>query len=446
MKRYMDAMIDDICRLVEIPSVYEQSDNYPFGAAIDRCLDTALEMMARLGFRTHKDPEGMYAYAEIGEGPLFGVLGHLDVVNARQEDGWEHEPFQPVILKDFLCGRGTQDDKGPMVAAIYALKSLLDDGYHLNHRVRFVFGADEEMLWRCMAAYGRKEETPVCGFTPDSAFPLTYAEKGLLQVRILDAAPSPIAFSGGDSFNAVSSHAACPWESAMEEAMSALHHSYQVTDGQLVAKGITAHAKNPWKGVNANLNLVQALRLAGYHSGAIDFICDTLVDRFRFEGFTDRDLSDFSGPVTINLGKVEASAAGTVLSVDLRLPVSQSKEAILELLWTKAAAYGLTVEEYDWLRPIHVPLDQPLVQNLLSAYREVTGDTVTEPYISAGATYARAFDNCVAFGANLPSSPTSEHQPNERIPLAGLLQAAEIYRCAFIRTVTTQAQATGPNL
>ena len=191
MKRYMDAMIDDICRLVEIPSVYEQSDDYPFGPAIDRCLDAALELMARLGFRTHKDTDGMYAYAEIGDGPLFGVLGHLDVVNARQEDGWEHNPFQPVILEDFLCGRGTQDDKGPMVAAVYALKSLLDDGYHLHHRVRFVFGADEEMLWRCMAAYRRKEETPVCGFTPDSTFPLTYAEKGLLQVRILDAAPLP---------------------------------------------------------------------------------------------------------------------------------------------------------------------------------------------------------------------------------------------------------------
>ena len=87
MKRYMDAMIDDICRLVEIPSVYEQSDDYPFGPAIDCCLDAALEMMARLGFRTHKDTGGMYAYAEIGDGSLFGVLGHLDVVNARQEDG-----------------------------------------------------------------------------------------------------------------------------------------------------------------------------------------------------------------------------------------------------------------------------------------------------------------------------------------------------------------------
>ena len=343
MKRYMDAMIDDICRLVEIPSVYEQSDDYPFGPAIDRCLDAALELMARLGFRTHKDTDGMYAYAEIGDGPLFGVLGHLDVVNARQEDGWEHNPFQPVILEDFLCGRGTQDDKGPMVAAVYALKSLLDDGYHLHHRVRFVFGADEEMLWRCMAAYRRKEETPVCGFTPDSTFPLTYAEKGLLQVRILDAAPSPIAFSGGDSINAVSSHAECPWESAIEKALSTLHHGYHVADGQLVAEGITAHAKNPWKGVSANLNLVQAIQLAGYHSGAIDFICDTLVDRFRFEGFTDRDLSDFSGPVTINLGKMEASAAGTVLSVDLRLPVGQSKEAILELRRATACAHSLTV-------------------------------------------------------------------------------------------------------
>lgn len=435
MKRYLPAMIEDICRLVEIPSVYAGGTAYPFGPDIDRCLDAAMDMMQRLGFRTHKDSAGMYAYAETGEGPLFAVLGHLDVVNARREDGWDHDPFQPVILKDYLCGRGTQDDKGPVVAAVYALKSLLDEGRSLNHRVRFIFGADEETLWRCIQAYSQREESPVCGFTPDSTFPLTYAEKGLLQVRMIDPAPSCIDFSGGDSFNAVSSHAECPWAAAIEQAMMSLHHGYHVVDGQLVAEGITAHAKNPWKGVSANLNLAQALHAAGYRSGAIDFICDTLVDRFRFEGFTDTDLSDFSGPVTINLGKMEASAAGTVLSVDLRLPVGQKKETIMELLREKAAAYGLTVEEYDWLRPIHVPLDSPLVQNLLGAYRDVTGDTATEPYISAGATYARAFDNCVAFGANLPSSPTSEHQPNERIPLAGLLQAAEVYRQAFARTV-----------
>ena len=108
----------------------------------------------------------------------------------------------------------------------------------------------------------------------------------------------------------------------------------------------------------------------------------------------------------------------------------------MDLLRQKAAAYGLEVEEFDWLRPLHVPLDTPLVQNLMTAYRTVTGDDVTEPYISAGATFARAFDNCVAFGANLPDCPTSEHQPNEHIDIDKLVLAAEIYRNALKLCVT----------
>ena len=188
----------DICRLVEIPSVLREGGATPFGEAVDRCLDAALAMMERLGFRACKAPDGMYGWAEVGRGPLFGVLGHLDVVPARASDGWEHDPFTPEIRGEYLCGRGVQDDKGPTVAAAYALKSLLDEGAALKKRVRFLFGTDEENLWRGIKAYIQREEIPAEGFTPDSSFPLIYAEKGLLQLILRSGAPSPVACAGGD--------------------------------------------------------------------------------------------------------------------------------------------------------------------------------------------------------------------------------------------------------
>ena len=203
-------MVEAVSRLVAIPSVFEQDDRTPFGPQVDRCLDEALALMSELGLRTYKAPDGMYGYAEIGEGELFGVLCHLDVVQARQEDGWEHDPFVPMVQGDALCGRGTQDDKGPTVAAAYALKSLLDEGVPLRKRVRFIFGIDEETLWHSIRAYSQHEEAPASGFVPDSAFPLTYAEKGLLQVHVRSAQPFPLACRGGDSLNAVSAHASCP--------------------------------------------------------------------------------------------------------------------------------------------------------------------------------------------------------------------------------------------
>lgn len=431
MNHYKAEMIAAISRLVEIPSVFAESSEYPFGAAVDHCLDVALAMMAGLGFRTFKAPDGMYGYAEIGEGELFGVLCHLDVVQARREDGWEHDPFRPMVQGDWLCGRGTQDDKGPSVAAIYALKSLLDEGHKLNKRVRFIFGIDEETMWDSIHAYCDREERPVSGFVPDSTFPLTYAEKGLLQLQIRSGKGFALPCRGGDSMNAVSAHAECPHDPAVERALRELEFAFHMDDDTVCVEGLTAHAKNPWKGVNANLHLLRALRQAGYEHDAITFACDMLDEKFRFEGFSQEDLSDFSGPVTVNLGKFSLDEQGAVLGIDLRLPVTCEKETILALVREKAAACHMTVEEFDWLRPIHVPLDSPLVSKLLQAYREVTGDAKTEPYISAGATFARAFDNCVAFGANMPHSPTSEHQPNERISIIKLMQATEVYRRAF---------------
>lgn len=431
MNTYRAEMIAAISRLVAIPSVFAESTDYPFGPAVDHCLDVTLSLMEGLGFHTFKAPDGMYGYAEVGEGELFGVLCHLDVVQARQEDGWDHDPFCPVVQGDWLCGRGTQDDKGPSMAAVYALKSLLDEGHKLNKRVRFIFGIDEETMWDSIHAYCAREELPTAGFVPDSTFPLTYAEKGLLQLKLHSDKPFALACQGGDSMNAVSSHAECSREEAVEHALRALDLPFHVTETQLCAEGLTAHAKNPWNGVSANLNLLRALRHAGYTHDAIAFACDVLDGKFRFEGFSDKDLSDFSGPVTVNLGKFRLDAQGAMLGLDLRLPVTRQKEEILALVREKAAAYHLTVEEFDWLRPIHVAQDSPLVTQLLRAYREVTGDAKTEPYISAGATFARAFDNCVAFGANMPHSPTTEHQPNERVSIIKLMQAAEVYRRAF---------------
>ena len=431
MNTYRAEMIAAISRLVAIPSVFAESTDYPFGPAVDHCLDVTLSLMEGLGFHTFKAPDGMYGYAEVGEGELFGVLCHLDVVQARQEDGWDHDPFCPVVQGDWLCGRGTQDDKGPSMAAVYALKSLLDEGHKLNKRVRFIFGIDEETMWDSIHAYCAREELPTAGFVPDSTFPLTYAEKGLLQLKLHSDKPFALGCQGGDSMNAVSSHAECSRDEAVEHALRALDLPFHVTETQLCAEGLTAHAKNPWKGVSANLNLLRALRHAGYTHDAIAFACDVLDGKFRFEGFSDKDLSDFSGPVTVNLGKFTLDAQGAMLGLDLRLPVTRQKEEILALVREKAAAYRLTVEEFDWLRPIHVAQDSPLVTQLLRAYREVTGNAKTEPYISAGATFARAFDNCVAFGANMPHSPTTEHQPNERVSIIKLMQAAEVYRRAF---------------
>ena len=165
----------------------------PFGLEIDLALKKALEICEKLGFRTYYDPEGYYGYAEYGEGKeLIGILGHVDVVSEGDAGNWKHDPYAANLAVGKLFGRGAIDDKGPLIAAIYGVKALMDAGVPFDKRVRIIIGTDEENTWRDVERYKTKEELPTLGFTPDSSFPVVYAEKGLLQFRLKSAKKSEI--------------------------------------------------------------------------------------------------------------------------------------------------------------------------------------------------------------------------------------------------------------
>ena len=194
-----------LSELVRIPSVCDGGDGgYPFGAAVDQALRKALQIAGDLGFRTHYGDGGYYGYAEIGEGAeMVGVLGHLDVVPPGKLEDWHADRLIRLRRMGCLYGRGTQDDKGPLLAALFAVKALMDAGVKFNKRVRFIFGTDEETLWRCINRYKEKEELPGMGFSPDARFPLIFAEKGLLQLHLEGANRSGLRIAGGSAFNAV---------------------------------------------------------------------------------------------------------------------------------------------------------------------------------------------------------------------------------------------------
>ena len=167
-------------------------------------LDQILAICNQLGMRTYEDPEGYYGYAEIGSGEeIFGVIGHLDTVPASDPKSWDTDPFDPVIKDGIIFGRGTQDDKGPTIAALFALKALLDAGMVPTKRIRFIFGTDEEILWRGIAKYNEKEAPIDMGFSPDSEFPLTYAEKGLQQAYLIGPGTDLFALHMDNAMNAV---------------------------------------------------------------------------------------------------------------------------------------------------------------------------------------------------------------------------------------------------
>lgn len=116
--------------MISYPSVLNEGENgTPFGQAIQDVLEKTLEICRDIGFTTYLDPKGYYGYAEIGQGAeLLAILCHLDVVPSGDEADWQTPPFEATIKDGWVFGRGVQDDKGPSLAALYAVKSLLDQG------------------------------------------------------------------------------------------------------------------------------------------------------------------------------------------------------------------------------------------------------------------------------------------------------------------------------
>lgn len=431
--------LNSLQTIISYPSVLNEGENgTPFGQAIQDVLEKTLELARELGFQTYIDPEGYYGYAEIGQGEeLLAVLCHLDVVPAGDLKDWQTPPFEAAIVGDYLVGRGVQDDKGPSLAALYAVKSLLDDGIQFTKRIRFIFGTDEETLWRCMNRYNQIEEQADLGFAPDSSFPLTYAEKGLLQVKLHGPGWEDLPLQAGQALNVVPDKATYAGH-RLEELLPVLDQSevqYSQTEDSVTVLGVSKHSKDAAEGVNAIVGLAESLSLIQPHP-ALLFIEDAVGEDATGEALFGPISDEPSGDLSFNLATLVIDQEQSEIGIDIRIPVLADKDALVARLQEIAASYQLEYEEFDYLAPLYVPLDSPLVSSLMAVYQEETGDK-TPAMSSGGATFARTMGNCVAFGALFPGAEQTEHQANERAKIDDLYAAMEIYREAIQRLATT---------
>ncbi|MCG7330022.1 dipeptidase [Streptococcus cristatus] len=440
MKTYItnqvkDEFLTSLKTLISYPSVLNEGENgTPFGQAIQDVLEKTLEICRSLGFTTYLDPKGYYGYAEIGQGAeLLAVLCHLDVVPSGDEADWQTPPFEATIKDGWIFGRGVQDDKGPSMAALYAVKALLDSGVKFKKRVRFIFGTDEETLWRCMGRYNELEETATLGFAPDSSFPLTYAEKGLLQVKLHGPGSEQLELEAGEAFNVVPGKASYQGE-LLEQVVAGLQAAsfdYEQNDQQVTVLGLPKHAKDAAEGINAIVRLATVLQPLQAHP-ALAFIAEAVGEDATGSRLFG-DISDEpSGRLSFNIAGLTLNSEKSEIRIDIRIPVLADKDQLVAKLAEIAGRYQLDYEEFDYLAPLYVPKDSELVSTLMAIYQEKTGDT-SPAMSSGGATFARTMPNCVAFGALFPGVEQTEHQANERASLEDLYRAMDIYAETIFR-------------
>ena len=427
------AAVKTLERLISVPSYNQPAEEgAPFGKGIRNALDEMMKICDELSFKTYEDPDGYYGYAEVGSGDkIFGVICHLDTVPAGDLGKWKHNPFKGTVINDAVYGRGSQDDKGPGIAALYAVKALMDQGYHFNQRIRFIYGTDEEILWRGIAEYNKKEAPIDSGISPDAEFPLIYAEKGLQQSYLVGPGTDQLKLNLKNAFNAVPDSAVYDGPKQDEVKVALDKHGFEYTsdDNSITVIGKSVHAMMAPKGTNAVLRLAIAL------DDVFDFKPLDFIGKLFKEGATGSnvlgDVRDESGQLTFNISSLEINENETRMQIDLRIPVTVDRDNLLAKLSKQVAAYDLNYVHFDYLAPLYVPKDSKLVQTLMEVYKEQTGDVDAEPQISGGATFARTMNNCVAFGGMLPTTPDYMHQANEQWPLSDMYKAMEIYAQAI---------------
>ena len=436
--------------VLRIPSLKDEAQpNAPFGPTCRQALDYTLKLCQELGFRT-KDVGGYAGHAEFGEGAEYvGALGHLDVV--PEGGGWQHPPYGAELDNGYIYARGSSDDKGPTYAALFAAKAVLDSGLPLRRRIRVIFGCDEESGFGCVHHYFdvANEERPVLGFTPDAGFPLIYAEKGIANLILEKVRPTPngdlriASASGGRRPNMVPDSA----EALLVGEHEALARAAEQLDNywdrnviltptadtlKITALGKSAHGARPTNGDNAVARLARVLATLNLPDTELwlDWIADSVDATGQALGIAHTD--DVAGPLTSNLGVLEATEAKVRITYNIRYPVTWSKEELLAAYTPVGEKAGWTIAEVHDQAPLYVPLDQEPVATLLRVYRENTGDMDSQPGTMGGGTYARATPHIVAYGAGFPNgSDGPAHEPDERIAVSTLLNAAKIYAQAL---------------
>lgn len=258
-----EEIVQDLADLVAIPSV--KSDPHgsaPFGDEAKRALYKMKEICDDMGFRTIVYEEAILCadYCPNGEPPELGILAHLDVVPVQTEN-WATDPFRLTEKDGVLYGRGAIDDKGPAVAALWALNAVKELGLPLAKGVRLIFGTDEENGSEDLEIYKKHAQFPPKVFTPDGSFPVINIEKGMLRLKISgNTGGNYMEFRGGNIPNAVADKAKTIMRKVTSDKVKAAipedsAAKFTVTERGdnifISCDGKAAHASTPENGVNA---------------------------------------------------------------------------------------------------------------------------------------------------------------------------------------------------
>ena len=407
--------------------------NAPFGKNVRDCLDFTLRLAQSFGLDV-LDCDGYAGHADFaGTGDeVLGILGHLDVVPAKAEE-WKYPPYAAEIHDGKIYGRGVMDDKGPMIACLFAVKALKESGFVPTKTVRLIFGCDEESGMQCVEHYFSKMPFPTVAFSPDGDFPVINREKGIYQFDVIcGKLPDGIQIAAGDRANVVPSLCTVTSRKKLDEQRFGAFDCRKTERGYCYSSlGKAAHGSTPDEGVNATHAIIGALAEVYPENATLKFLSEKATDTTGKKwgvALADKE----SGVLTCNLGVLKTGADGTLTAtVDIRFPVTYNCNHIYELLRANTPA-EFEIAEKHTSEPLFVPSNSALVTTLMDVYNGEMNAHL-QPLAIGGGTYSRCLPNCVAFGPLFPNEEQTIHMPNETILLDNLRTMAHLYLEAIYR-------------
>lgn len=443
-----DTLVEAISRLVRIPSVGATPlPGKPFGAPCDAALQEALHIAQTWGL-TGQSLEGYVGVVDLNEqDTALHILAHLDVVAAG--DGWTMtEAFSPLREGDLLFGRGVSDDKGPLIAALLALRTVRDLQLPLSKNVRLILGTDEESGFHDIEWYYARHPYAPHAFSPDASFPVTNLEKGHLQPflskawAIETASPQLLALSGSPQVNMVPSRASArvrglaastvePFCVETAARLSVQFDCQAESDGLSIhCHGKSTHASTPAEGNNALTALLQLLVRLPLAESESTRSLHALCRHFPHGDHTGTALGiaqadALSGALSLTLSMMDWSEGGFTARFDARTPLEATQASTRDAAQMRLAQDGIALE--GELTPAHyVPSDTPFLQSLLRCYERYSGRKGACESMGGG-TYVHGIPGGVAFGASMPGFDSHLHGPDERVSISELLCAAKIF-------------------
>lgn len=459
IEKHKEELIQKTQELIQIPSVISDSDNpqHPFGEPIHDALEYMLKLGNSLGFRT-KNIDGYCGYIEFGEGEeLIGIIGHLDVVPEGED--WKYPPFSATISDNKIYGRGAIDDKGPVMSSLFAMKAVMET-CHVHKRVRLILGLNEENDWKCIDYYKKQEESPTIGFSPDADFPCIYSEKAILTSYLkMDYSPfleKDIVIKEINTYdnpiNVVPKMCSIllkinsqkirmkDFIKNLKDTIEQTHFEidiYKIDEEEikLTSYGIPSHAAHPDLGVNSISQLIVVLskifNLYHIKIELFDFFATYINTQYDGKNL-GINFEDKSGKLTLNVGDFYFKNNGLQIGLNIRIPVTMNILEIGKNFFQHTSSYrNVDFDTITYKPALYISKENKLVKTLCDVYNQETHSNL-EPIAIGGATYARAFDNCISFGANFPGDKDMCHQTNEFIAIDKLLLSCKIYAKAIL--------------